>query len=55
MTCKGELNIHLFITIVARIVGLATRYELVRGSNPGGADIFRQPSRPALGLTQPPT
>jgi len=43
MTCKGELNLHLFITIVCRwsVVGIATRYELARGSNPGGAEIFR--------------
>ena len=35
-------------------VGIATDYGLDDpGSNPGGDEIFR-PSRPALGLTQPP-
>ena len=35
-------------------VGIATDYGLDGpGSNPGGDEIFR-PSRPALGLTQPP-
>ena len=35
-------------------VGIATDYGLDGpGSNPGGEEIFR-PSRPALGLTQPP-
>jgi len=35
-------------------VGIATDYGLDGpGSNPGGGEIFR-PSRPALGLTQPP-
>ena len=35
-------------------VGIATEYGLDGpGSNPGGDEIFR-PSRPALGLTQPP-
>jgi hypothetical protein len=35
-------------------VGIATDYGLDSpGSNPGGDEIFR-PSRPALGLTQPP-
>jgi len=35
-------------------VGIATDYGLDGpGSNPGGDEIFR-PSRPALGLAQPP-
>ena len=35
-------------------VGIATDYGLDGpGSNPGGDEIFH-PSRPALGLTQPP-
>ena len=35
-------------------VGIATDYGLEGlGSNPGGDEIFR-PSRPALGITQPP-
>ena len=35
-------------------VGIATDYGLDgSGSNPGGDEFFR-PSRPALGLTQPP-
>ena len=35
-------------------VGIATDYGLDGpGSNPGGDEIFR-PTRPALGLTQPP-
>ena len=35
-------------------VGIATDYRLDgQGSKPGGDEIFR-PSRPALGLTQPP-
>jgi len=35
-------------------VGIATDHGLEGpGSNPGGDEIFR-PSRPALGLTQPP-
>ena len=35
-------------------VGIATDYGLDGpGSNPGGNEIFH-PSRPALGLTQPP-
>ena len=49
MTCKGKLNIHLFVTTVGRdgVLGRATRYEMVGGSNPGGADIFRNlPDRP---------
>ena len=49
MTCKGELNLHLFITTVCpdSVVGMATRYELVRDSNSGGAQIFRNlPGRP---------
>jgi hypothetical protein len=31
MTCKGELNIHHFITTVGRdnVLGIATRYEMV--------------------------
>jgi len=49
MTYKGDLNLHLFITTVCRdsVVGIATRYELVRGSNPGVAEIFGNlPGRP---------
>jgi len=35
-------------------ISIATDYGLdCPGSNPGGDEIFR-PSRPALGLTQPP-
>ena len=35
-------------------VGIATDYGLdVPGSNPGGDEIYR-PSRPAMGVTQPP-
>jgi len=35
-------------------VGIATDYGMNGpGSNPSGGEIFR-PSRPALGLTQPP-
>jgi len=37
---------------VAQFVRLTTGWT-VRGSNPGGGEIFR-PSRPALGPTQPP-
>ena len=36
------------------VVGMAIRYSLVRGSNPGGVRDFPHPSTPALGPKQPP-
>ena len=54
--------IYIYIYIYIRVcvcgpggpVGIATDYGLEGpGSNPGGDEIFR-PSRPDLGLTQPP-
>ena len=41
------------VSRVAQSVQQLTTGWTVRGSNPGGEEIFR-PSRPALGPTQPP-
>ena len=51
------IYIYIYIYIYSGLgssVGIATDYGLNDpGSNPSGDEIFR-PSRPALGLTQPP-
>jgi len=36
------------------LVGIAQSVRTVRGSNPGGGEIFRTPSRPTLEPTQLP-
>jgi len=47
-------HIYIYIYGPGSSVGIATDYGLDGpGSNPGGDEILR-PSRPVLGLTQPP-
>ena len=56
-TCSSVVNIptyHTYKCGPGSSVGIATNYGLEGAeSNPGGDEIFR-PSRPVLGLTQPP-
>ena len=48
------LKLYMCVCGPGSSVGTATDYGVNGpGSNPGGDEIFR-PSRPALGLTQPP-
>jgi len=47
-----KCNVPYFV--MGRVVGIATGYGLVRGSNPRGGRDFPHLSKPALGPTQPP-
>jgi hypothetical protein len=53
---RGEniLSTHLFLDGMAQSLQLLATGWTVRGSNPGVGGDFSDPSRPALGPSQPP-